>query len=140
MKIRTKQKNYSTPRKRDEKGKVARRVKSIEKGKFEPDEIADKIADQIADKISSRNVTAQHINQFLPKRPSSDVLIKNHLVQNTMTWNAETVSGKPPSARNCHSATVIGKKMFLTGGYGDHSNKETFIELIDLDLRSFFPL
>lgn len=38
----------------------------------------------------------------------------------TMTWSSPKISGDPPLARSLHSASLIGNKMFVFGGWVPH--------------------
>lgn len=40
----------------------------------------------------------------------------------TMTWSSPKLSGPPPLPRSLHSATLIGSKMFIFGGWVPHND------------------
>ena len=40
----------------------------------------------------------------------------------TMTWISPHVSGNIPMARNAHTMTVLGKKLYLFGGHSGNKN------------------
>ncbi len=51
----------------------------------------------------------------------------------TKTWTTLKVNGIPPSAREGHTATVVGSKMYLFGGSGSSAY---YNDLFTLDLET----
>ena len=43
----------------------------------------------------------------------------------TMVWSSINTKGTPPPPSVCHSATIIGTKMFVFGGYGPRESSTT---------------
>jgi len=48
-----------------------------------------------------------------PRKPE----FKRFYLADTMTWTKPVVNGLPPLPRSLHSATVIGNRMFVFGGW-----------------------
>lgn len=42
----------------------------------------------------------------------------------TLTWSRPTLSGPPPLPRSLHSASIIGNKMFIFGGWVPHHERD----------------
>ena len=57
------------------------------------------------------------LSKFLQTRPSIDQVKEAHLIQDVMMWSAIHVKTGSPAPRNCHTITLVGRKLFSLGGY-----------------------
>jgi hypothetical protein len=54
-------------------------------------------------------------NIYYPNLSSEEAILC--FFPDTMSWNKPTVNGSPPLPRSLHSATLIGSRMFVCGGW-----------------------
>lgn len=54
-------------------------------------------------------------NIYYPNLSSEEAILC--FFPDTMSWNKPTVNGSPPLPRSLHSATLIGSRMFVFGGW-----------------------
>eukprot|EP00743_Colponemidia_sp_Colp-15_P003479 GILK01003757.1.p1 GENE.GILK01003757.1~~GILK01003757.1.p1 ORF type:complete len:615 (+),score=65.01 GILK01003757.1:73-1917(+) len=81
------------------------------------DELRDQNIIKTPTSSSLQHVSAgQHLAEFLNRRPTVDQLRQLNVLKETLVWSRETCS--TPSARNCHTMSLVADNLFLIGGFG----------------------
>lgn len=58
----------------------------------------------------------------------------------TAKWHERKPDGNPPAPRSYHTATLIGLRLYIFGGYGGHGQRRQFFDdlhILDLDLNKW---
>ena len=88
-------------------------------------------------------VNKSQLASFLTSRPSVQSLLQARVLQTTMMWSElelgpqSSPSSTPPAARNSQSLTLVGRSLYLIGGFGN--NDVTCIpHILDIDRGAWF--
>eukprot|EP01138_Halocafeteria_seosinensis_P007722 gb/GECG01007890.1/.p1 GENE.gb/GECG01007890.1/~~gb/GECG01007890.1/.p1 ORF type:complete len:995 (+),score=107.17 gb/GECG01007890.1/:1-2985(+) len=88
-------------------------------------------------------VDKSQLASFLTSRPSVQTLLQSRVLQDTMMWSELELSSRssppstPPAARNGQSLTLVGRCLYLIGGFGN-TDVTCIPHVLDIDQGVWF--